>query len=215
MTSSTTSGVDAPQHSDSDDRKYGVIPGANPYFGPPFTLRNRVGRAMWALVYLLAFRPSPRPFHAWRAMLLRAFGARLGRSVHIYPKARIWAPWNLEVGDRVGIADGAIVYNMATIRIGHFSMVSTGTHLCGGSHDADSANFQLLARPIDIAPYVWICAEAFIAQGVQVPEGAVIAARAVVTHSLASPWTVYAGVPARPIRARAKALKESLRALEN
>ena len=203
-------GTAAPQHLPSTEGPYGVIAGANPIFGPAFTVRNRIGRALWGIAYVLAFRPSPRPLHAWRALLLRAFGARLGRHVHVYPRAQIWAPWNLEIGDWVAVADGVNVYNMATIRIGDYSMVSAGTHLCGGSHDADSANFQLVAKPITIAPYVWICAEAFIAPGVNVPEGAVIAARAVVTRSPSNSWTVYAGVPARPIRARAPNLKQHM-----
>jgi len=191
----------------SDQGRDAVLAGANPYFGPSFSLQNRIARGVWGAVYALAFRPSPRPLHAWRAFLLRLFGARLGRNVHVHSLARIWAPWNLEVGDNVGIADSVIIYNMAQIRIGSFSTVSTGSHLCGGSHDIDSANFQLIAGPIDIAPYVWICAEAFIAQNVCIPEGAVIAARAVVTGSPPDPWTVYAGVPARAVRRRSQAVK--------
>lgn len=190
-----------------------VIAGANPYFGACFSLRNRVARAIWGVVYVLAFRPSPRPLFAWRALLLRAFGARLGHQAHVYPATRIWAPWNLDIGDRVKIGNDVIIYNMGLIRIGDYAQVSSGSHLCGGSHDADSANFQLTIGPIDIAPYVWICSEAFIAQNVQIPEGAVIAARAVVTHSLTQPWTYYAGIPARPIRARKQNLKNHMEAM--
>ena len=38
------------------------------------------------------YRPSPRPFHFWRAFLLRCFGAKLGPHCHFYPKSRVWAP---------------------------------------------------------------------------------------------------------------------------
>ncbi len=197
---------------DATGKAGGVVPGADPFFGASFTLGNRLRRMAWSVVYTLLFRPSPRPLHAWRAFLLRSFGARLGRNVHIYPTARIWAPWNLEVGDRGGIADGVKIYNMAQVRIGDYCSVSTGAHLCGGSHDADSANFQLVTGPIELEPYVWICAEAFIGINVRIPEGAVIAARSVVAKSPPEAWTVYAGVPARAIRGRSRALKDRIEA---
>ncbi len=180
----------------------GVLRGKDPGTEPSFTFRNRVGRALWGLVYVILFRPSPRPLHRWRAALLSLFGARLGRHVHVCPSARIWAPWNLETGSYVGIGDRAIIYNMATIRLGDRCTVSQSAHLCCGSHDVDSADFQLIAGPIDVEPHVWICAEAFVGMGVRIAEGSVVGARAVVMRDLNSPWTVYAGVPARPIRAR-------------
>ena len=140
--------------------------------------------------------------HRWRAALLSLFGARLGRHVHVYPTARIWAPWNLEAGNYVGIGDRAIIYNMSAIRLGDRCTISQGAHLCGGSHDVDNDDFHLIAGPIELEAHVWICAEAFVGMGVRIAEGAVVGARAVVTRNLTAPWTVYAGAPARPIRPR-------------
>ena len=54
--------------------------------------RNQLGRALWGIAWLLLYRPSPRPLHGWRRLLLRCFGARVGRGAHPYPSARIWAP---------------------------------------------------------------------------------------------------------------------------
>src|SRR5277367_3752770 len=84
--------------------------GADPYLVPAFPLSNRLLRAVWGLVYTVFFRTSPRPLHAWRAFLLRCFGANLGKNCHIYSGARIWAPWNLTCDDHATIADEAIVY---------------------------------------------------------------------------------------------------------
>lgn len=176
----------------------------DPSVGPSFTLQNRVMRQVWNWTWLLLFRPSPRPLHAWRAMLLRAFGARIGRHVNVYPAVRIWAPWLLTIDDYVGVADGVTLYNMAPIHLGTRCVVSQGSHLCAGSHDYNSSNFQLIASPITVGAYVWICAEAFISPGVALPEGAVIAPRAVVTKSLPTSWTVYGGMPARPIGKRTR-----------
>lgn len=179
-----------------------IIYGADPYHEPSFSLSNRIARTAWGLVWLLLFRPSPRPLHRWRAFLLRVFGASLGVNCHVYPAAKIWAPWNLDFGDAVGIADGAILYSMDKIRIESYSVVSQGAHLCCGTHDYNSPNFQLIARPITIGKRVWICADAFVHPGVEIADGAVVGARSVVSKSLTQRDCVYAGVPARPVGQR-------------
>lgn len=179
-----------------------IIENNNPYSEPSFSLGNRIARQVWSVVWLLFFRPSPRPFHAWRNFLLKVFGASIGRGTHVYPGARIWAPWNLETGVYVGIADGVIVYNMDRVTIGDFSVVSQGGHLCGGSHDYNSKNFQLYARPIVIGKHVWLCADSFVAPGVTVADGVVVGARSVVTKPLADEWSVYVGQPAVKVKER-------------
>src|SRR5713101_2265343 len=67
-------------------RNLETMPSGNPdpYLVPAFSLRNRLLRAGWGFVYTVLFRTSPRPLHRWRAFLLRCFGAKLGRNVHIY-----------------------------------------------------------------------------------------------------------------------------------
>jgi putative colanic acid biosynthesis acetyltransferase WcaF len=85
---------------------------------------------------------------------------------------------------------------MNQIDIGDYAVISQGAHLCGGTHDYNSLNFQLVIKPIVIGARAWVCAEAFIHPGVVVPEGAVVGARAVVSKTLIKPWTVYAGNPA-------------------
>lgn len=181
-----------------------IIQGSDSYRKPSFTLGNRIRRLIWSTVYTLLFRTSPRPLHKWRALILKAFGAKLGKGVHIYPSAKIWAPWNLKVGDHVGIAGGTTIYNMDLIQIGSYSVVSQGSHLCGGSHDYNSKNFQLYAKPIILGEHVWICAEAFISLGVTIPDGVVVGARSLVTKSIPESWAVYAGQPAKRISQRTR-----------
>jgi putative colanic acid biosynthesis acetyltransferase WcaF len=176
----------------------------DPFTQPSFRLRNRVARFLWGWVWLLLFRPSPRTFHVWRRLLLRLFGAKIGQHVNIYPGVKIWAPWLLHIGNRVGIADGVTLYNMARITIGDNSVISQGAHLCGGTHDVDSPNFQLQAKPITLGHHVWICAEAFVGPGVCVADGCVLGARAVLCRTITSGWTVWAGNPAVFKRERAQ-----------
>jgi putative colanic acid biosynthesis acetyltransferase WcaF len=174
----------------------------NAFAGPSFSLGNRIARAIWGLAHLLLIRWTPRPCHAWRAFVLRTFGARLGRNCHIYAKAKIWAPWNFEAGDECGVADGAILYNQAPIRLGRRVVVSQGSHLCTGTHDYENPNFPLVAKPIVVGDQAWIAAESFVHPGVTIGEGAVIGARSVVTKDV-PPWMVCSGNPCQPIKPRA------------
>jgi len=169
--------------------------------GPSFPLSDRLRRTSWNIVWQLLFRPSPRPLHAWRRMLLRAFGARVGRAVHVYPGARIWAPWNIELGDECGVADGAILYSQGMIRLGAQSVVSQGAHLCAGTHDYEKPGFPLVTKPISVGAQSWLAAECFVHPGVTIGEGAVIGARSVVTKDMPA-WTVCAGHPCRPLKPR-------------
>lgn len=177
----------------------------DPYGGASFSLSNRILRMTWNLFYQLLFRYSPRPLHPWRSFILRLFGAKLGRGCHVYPGVKIWAPWNLELGDYVGIADGVTIYNMAQVKIGDNVVISQGTHLCAGSHDFNTPNFQLITSPIFIANRVWLCAESFVGPGASIAEGSVIGARGVVSKSITVPWQVWAGVPVRKVGERDKA----------
>lgn len=179
-----------------------IILGNDPATQPSFSLSNRLARGLWSAVWWAAFRPTPRPFHAWRAFVLRRFGAKIGKHVHVYPSVKIWAPWNLVIQDRVGVGDGATLYNIAPIVIERNAVVSQGAHLCTGTHDIESENFQLIARPIKIGPYAWVCAEAFIGPGVSVSEGCVIGARTVMFRSTPHAWQVWQGNPGAPGRMR-------------
>jgi putative colanic acid biosynthesis acetyltransferase WcaF len=172
-----------------------------------FPLSNRLARALWNATQFLLIRFSPRPLHLWRALILRLWGARLGRNCHIYPRANIWAPWNLQAGDESAIADGATIYNQSLISIGRRAVISQGAHLCAGTHDYEDPNFPLVSKPITIHDHAWIAAEAFIHPGITIGEGAVIGARAVVTKDM-PPWTICAGHPCEPIKPRA--LREKL-----
>ncbi|MCT0200798.1 putative colanic acid biosynthesis acetyltransferase [Synechococcus sp. CS-1325] len=94
-----------------------------------------------------------------------------------------------------------IVYSMAPICLGVRAVVSQGVHLCTGSHDHQSENFQLYAQPITIGADAWICAEAFLGPGVSIGDGSVIGARAVATRDQPA-WMVCAGNPCRPLKPR-------------
>ncbi len=172
-------------------------------FRSELSLANRLGRGLWGVVWLFLFRPTLRPFHAWRCFLLRLFGAKLGRGVRVYASARIWAPWNLTMGDFSVLGDYVDCYNVAPIEIGAHSVISQYSFLCAATHDPDQPAFPLIAKPIRIGARAWVAADAFVGPGVTVGEGAIVGARASVFKDVA-PWIVVGGNPARKIRDRAR-----------
>lgn len=162
---------------------------------------NKLARGLWQLVWMVLYRPTPRPFHPWRIFLLRLFGARIGSPAYVYPNSRVWAPWNLEMGDHSTLADGVDCYCVAKITIGSYSTVSQYSYLCTASHDyldpviRQKPQMPLLAAPINIGNRVWITADVFVGPGVAISDGAVILARSSVFHDVAE-WNVVAGNPA-------------------
>ncbi len=173
----------------------------DPYLRPSFPLRLRIVRFTWLVCWSIFYRFSPRPFHAWRAMLLRLFGAKMGPSCHFYSTSRVWAPWNLICEDQVTAGDHAEIYNPAPVRLGSHAILSQNAYLCGATHDFDDPAFPLLAFAMEVGPYAWICARACVAPGVNVGEGAVLGLASVATRNL-EPWGVYAGAPAVKVKER-------------
>jgi putative colanic acid biosynthesis acetyltransferase WcaF len=173
----------------------------DPYLRPSFSVSNRMGRLVWSIVWTLLFRPSPRPFHSWRAFLLRGFGAKLGPNCHFYPRSRVWAPWNLECADGVTLGDEAEIYNPSLVTMGSHAIVSQQAYICGATHDYNDPAFPLISFPMSLGPYSWVCARASVSPGVNVGEGAVLGLGSVATRDL-EPWTVYAGVPAQRVKQR-------------
>jgi putative colanic acid biosynthesis acetyltransferase WcaF len=184
-----------------------ITTGDDLYTRPAFSRANRLRRLVWNIAWLLLYRPSPRPAHAWRALLLRLFGAQLGTDCHFYPGSKVWAPWNLVCEDHVAAGDGAEIYNPSQIRLDSHVILSQQCYLCGATHDYNDAAFPLLSYRMHIERYAWICARASVAPGVHVGEGAVLGLGAIATRDL-EPWTVYSGNPAQVIRARARTTPE-------
>lgn len=165
------------------------------------SIKNKLGRLLWNAAWLLLYRPTPRPAHFWRCLLLRLFGAKLGKAVHLYPTAKIWAPWNLKMGDHSCLSEHVDCYCVDKIRVGAHSTVSQYSFLCTASHDHTDPAMPLMTAPINIGERAWITADVFVAPGVTIGDGAVIMARSSVFHDI-DPWTVAAGNPAKSVKKR-------------
>lgn len=172
---------------------------------PRISFGNKMRRGLWRMTWFVLCRFTPVPLHSWRSAVLRLFGAQIPGRAFPYPSARIWAPWNLEMGTDSCLAAGVDCYNVAPIRLGHGVTISQRSYLCTASHDFDNPDFPLIAGEIDIKSGVWVAAECFVGPGISIAENAVVLARSVVVRDIESN-NVVAGNPARIVRRRASDL---------
>lgn len=164
-------------------------------------LKSKIARSLWWITWTCLFRPTPPQFHSWRCSLLKLFGAKIGAQVSIYPSVVVWAPWNLVIEDSATIGNRTRLYSVDRIDLGAGSIVSQGSHLCTASHNAHSPSFELLTAPITVEANAWIAADCFVGPGVTVSEGAVVAARGVVTKDVPE-YTIVGGNPCAKIGER-------------
>ncbi len=172
-----------------------------------FTWSHVLFRAIWNMVWALTCSWTPPQLYAWRRFVLNLFGADVARGARVYGSAKVWYPPNLKMGKGAVLGPHTVCYCMDTIVLEDFAEVAQYNYLAAGTHDIESATFQLTTRPIRICSYAWLAAGGFVGPGVTVAEGAVLAARGVTFRDLDA-WTVYVGNPAQPTRARGKFIKE-------
>ena len=161
--------------------------------------RSSLVEVIWYFTRRVFFTTSfPWPS---KSVLLRMFGAKVGRSVVIKPRVAIHFPWKLGIGDHAWIGEEAWILNFEPVLIGSHACVSQRAFLCGGNHDYKSTDFRYRNAPITVGDGAWIGAQAFIAPGVEIGRECVVCAGSVVTTSLPEAM-VCSGNPCRPVKAR-------------
>ncbi len=154
----------------------------------------------WLLVQSL-FVSSWIPGSRHRVMLLRLFGARIGKRVNIKPHIRVKFPWRLEISDNTWIGESCWIDNLSSVKIGSNCCISQGVYLCTGSHDWSKETFDLLTKPINIGDGVWLAAKSIVSPGVNIHPGSVLTLGSVATRDLEAK-TVNQGNPAIEVNKR-------------
>jgi putative colanic acid biosynthesis acetyltransferase WcaF len=165
-----------------------------------YTLRENVLRMIWSTVsvfFLCSFRTS----FGWRVMLLRLFGAKIGKDVRIHRTVVIEMPWNLKIGDYVGVGRNVQLYNLGHLIIGDRATISHGAQICCGTHDYQRASLPLEKKRVEIQADSWIGVNALVGPDVIIGQGAVVGMGSVVVKNVES-MCVVGGNPARLIKKR-------------
>jgi len=165
-------------------------------------MKTKLRRAGWLLCQALFIRVGIRwKGDAWRCMVLRWWGAEIGPGCRIPPSVKVLQPWRLKLGANCLIGNNVDLYNFDWITIGEQTVVSQNTYVCTGSHDYTDPTFPLVFQPITIGSECWVAADVFVAPGVTIGDGTVVAARSVVVKDLPA-WMVCAGHPCKPLKER-------------
>jgi len=145
----------------------------------------------------------------------------LGDNCRIY-YPYITEPFNVSIGHHVYVNRNCdFISTGGTITVGNYVMFGPGVKLIAQNHDISDWTKPMIFSSkynvghVVIEDDVWIGANAIIVSGVKIGRGSVIAAGAVVTHTV-PPYTIVAGVPAKVVKNRftdnikASAMKLSL-----
>ena len=169
-------------------------------------LNRNVGPAKEATWYILKvlFFLSAIPFPSrFKCVLLRLFGAKVGKGVVIKPRVNIHFPWKLVIGENVWIGEEVFFLNFEQLTIGNNVCVSQRAFLCGGNHDYRQVSMPYRNGPINLKDGSWIGAGCFVGPNVTIGEDSVVVAGSVVTKSV-NENGVYRGNPATFINTRWK-----------
>jgi acetyltransferase-like isoleucine patch superfamily enzyme len=173
----------------------------------------------------------------------RALGlADLGEDVQISDTARIYGAGAIKIGDRVRIDDYAVITADEPVSLGAYVHIATGVYLNGtagvsiGDFTSLSARVCLYTntddfsgpaiigatvprefrnvktKRVDVGRHCVVGAGSVVLPGAELPEGVAVGALSLVKERLEA-WTLYAGVPARKVRARSKEALELEREL--
>jgi putative colanic acid biosynthesis acetyltransferase WcaF len=162
----------------------------------PWSLRSRVALLVWEYAWLGLCQWTPKPFNAWRLLVLRAFGAKIKGRPFVHQRARIQIPWNVSLGDGACIGDRAALYSLDKIVVERRAVIAQEAYLCTGTHDFTRDTLPLVTAPVRVMEGAFVGARAFLMPDVTIGSGAVVGACAVVTRNVEAGARVK-GNPAR------------------
>lgn len=126
----------------------------------------------------------------------------------IYWKAEIREAYNIKIGEGSIIGDNILLGAGHGIIIGKNVNISSNVQIYTEQHDHRDPLFRCNSNnnfKVQIDDRVWIGPSVIILPKVHIGEGAIIAAGAIVTTDI-EPYTIVAGIPAKPIGKRNKNL---------
>ena len=180
----------------------------------PTPIKHRLLSCFWPLKALVedfqdytAELVGVLPSHGLRMLWYRyVCRVKVGQYSSIHRMCRMYHPYRITIGEHSIVNYGVRLDGRRGLTIGDNVSISEGTIILTLGHDIDDPDFIPQGAPVVIKDYVFIGACACILPGVTIGHGAVVAAAAVVTSDV-EPYTVVAGVPARPIRERSRDLR--------
>lgn len=158
-------------------------------------------QVLWYFTNALFVRTSLNPFMGIKTLLLKSFGAKIGKGLVIKNNVNIKFPWKLVLGDYVWLGENVWIDNLDKIEIGNNVCISQGALLLTGNHDYTLSTFDYRNAPIIIENGAWIGAKAIVCPGVKVKSHSILTAGSIATKNMEA-YSIYQGNPAQKIRMR-------------
>ncbi len=155
------------------------------------TYKDKIKDALWRIVEDTIFRHSFKCISCWRVMLLKLFGAKIGKRCYISNRAIFVKPWNLVMGENNGIDDYAFIKCDDKITIESYVSIGNFVKIIPGGHDIRSRNFKVATGPVYIKNGVFVGADSFIGANVTIGEMAVIGSRTTINENVPDNKVIY------------------------
>ena len=156
---------------------------------------GKLVRLLWFYVNAIFMQSKLNPFSGFKVLLLRIFGAKIGKGVVFKPGVNVKYPWKLILGDYVWIGEDVWIDNHDDVIIGSNVCLSQGVMLLCGNHNFKKSTFDLMIGKIEIKDGVWIGAKSIVTQNVICESHSVLSVNSVASSNLES-YTIYRGNPA-------------------
>ena len=170
----------------------------NSWYDPGRSILTRVVWFVANRMFFLSWVPWPSVV---KTIVLRRFGAVVGRKVVIRSRVNIKYPWNLEIGDSAWIGEGVWIDSLAMVSIGEDVCLSQGCVVETGNHDWSSPRFELMVKPVVIEEGAWAAVGSLLLPGSKLASHAVLGGGSVLSGETEA-YGIYVGNPARRVGRR-------------
>lgn len=123
--------------------------------------------------------------------------------MYLFGSSEVLAPKALTLEGNCHIGRYCQIDARGGITIGRNVVIASHCLLITADHDPDDPGFGGRLGAITIHDRAWLGSRVTVLKGVTIGEGAVVAAGSAVIDDV-PPWTIAAGVPAKPIRERSR-----------
>jgi acetyltransferase-like isoleucine patch superfamily enzyme len=137
---------------------------------------------------------------------LRGGAIRLGPHVNLRDGVVLKSEGELAIGYDVPVSYGGMIHCVERITIDDRAGLAERVTVVDSDHTHDGSDAPFLGNPLRVAPVhiganVFVCANAVVTRGADIGANSVVAANAVVGAGEHPGGQLYAGAPARPVRA--------------
>ncbi len=163
--------------------------------------KNFLIRTAWYFLNGILINSYLIPMSSFKVLILRLFGAKIGKNVIIKPMVNIKYPWRLSIGDNSWIGENVWIDNLADVNIGDNCCISQDAMLLTGNHNYKRSNFDLMIGKINICSGAWVGARSTVCPGVTLGKSSILSVGSVCSSNI-DENLIYRGNPAVSVKTR-------------